>query len=207
MATNLVTQITKLAQRAATEDKAIRALAVATNTAVGDISTLTTDTKTSIVAALNGLQTVVNGINTNGVAEISDTAAISSTDKTWSISKIDSQIKAAIAAVVGGAPEQLDTLKELSTALNDEADFAAQLVSQLAAKANVADVYTKTAADSATSAAIATAIAPLATTTSVTTAQSAADAAKAEVDALELAIGMVDTSDNYFADQFAAALV
>lgn len=206
MATNLVTQITKLAQRAAQEDKAIRALAVTANTAIGDTTTLTTSTRTSLVAALNELKSLIDGINTNGVAEINDAAALNATDKTWSISKIDAQIKAAIAALVGGAPAALDTLNELAVKLNDEADLVAGLVTQIATKANSADVYTKTAADAATSAAITTAIAPLATATSVTTAKAAADAAQADVDALETAIGMVDTSDNYFADIFATAL-
>lgn len=206
MATNLVTQITKLAQRAAQEDKAIRLLATTANTAIGDTTTLTTSTKTSLVAALNELQGLVANINTNGVAEINDAAEITATDKTWSVSKIDAQIKAAIAALVGGAPAALDTLNELALQLASDESIASALATTVAAKANSADVYTKTAANTATSAAIATAIAPLATTTSVETAQAAAEAAQADIDAFELAVGALDTSDNFFADQFVAAL-
>ena len=53
-----------------------------------------------------------------------------------------------IAKVVGGAPETLDTLNEIATALNDNATMT--MVSEaISTKANSADVYTKTEIDEA----------------------------------------------------------
>lgn len=44
-----------------------------------------------------------------------------------------------IQAVVGAAPEALDTLAEIATALNNNADFAGTMTTELAKKANTAD--------------------------------------------------------------------
>lgn len=44
-----------------------------------------------------------------------------------------------IQAVVGAAPEALDTLAEIATALNNNADFAGTMTAELAKKANTAD--------------------------------------------------------------------
>ena len=48
-----------------------------------------------------------------------------------------------ISGLINGAPQALDTLKELSAALGNDANFAATITNQLANKANSADVYTK----------------------------------------------------------------
>lgn len=48
-----------------------------------------------------------------------------------------------VAELLDGAPEMLDTIRELSKALNDDPEFGANMVKQLAAKANAADVYSK----------------------------------------------------------------
>lgn len=48
---------------------------------------------------------------------------------------VDSQIQAAIDALIGGAPGALDTLNELAAALNDDANFSATVTNQLALKA------------------------------------------------------------------------
>ncbi|MFK3619168.1 phage tail protein [Pasteurella multocida] len=45
-------------------------------------------------------------------------------------------VKAAIAALVGSAPSSLDTLNELATALNNNANFASTIVNQLSQKAD-----------------------------------------------------------------------
>lgn len=47
-----------------------------------------------------------------------------------------------ISGLVDNAPAALDTLKELSTALNDDANFASTVTTALAAKANSADLAT-----------------------------------------------------------------
>lgn len=85
----------------------------------GDLTTLTTTQKASLVVALNELDAAIKAIDVKSV--IDDTAA--STTKTYSSSKIASEITSAIAALkaelLGGASEAFDTLKEI-------ADFAEQ---------------------------------------------------------------------------------
>jgi hypothetical protein len=51
---------------------------------------------------------------------------------------VTTQINAAVAALIGGAPGALDTLKELADAINDDASFAATVTNALAAKAPLA---------------------------------------------------------------------
>ena len=57
------------------------------------------------------------------------------------------QVNAAIQAVVGAAPEALDTLEEIAAKLGESGDAIAALTSTIATKANSADVYTKTEVD------------------------------------------------------------
>ena len=96
---SLQTQIQNLATRIATECKAIR---VAFASVTGDKATLTTVNKSTLVAAINELQSSLSG-----AASISDTA--SDTSHTWSASKIIAELNAAKAEwvatlqLVGGA--------------------------------------------------------------------------------------------------------
>ena len=76
--------------------------------AQGNLSSLTTTDKANLVAALNEVK---GSIPTAG-AVIDDVG--SGTTKTWSSNKIQSQITAAITALISGSPEASDTLKELS---------------------------------------------------------------------------------------------
>lgn len=76
--------------------------------AQGNLSDLTTTGKANLVAALNEVK---NSIPPAG-AMIDD--AGSGTNKTWSSNKIQSQITAAITALISGSPEASDTLKELA---------------------------------------------------------------------------------------------
>ncbi len=72
----------------------------------GNLASLTTTQKTSLVNAINELkaaQASASGIN--------DAAASSSS--TYSSTKIDTQIAAAISNIIGGASAAYDTLKEL----------------------------------------------------------------------------------------------
>lgn len=55
-------------------------------------------------------------------------------------SQVEALASEKIKAVVGSAPEALDTLKELSDALGGDADFAGTITSQLALKLNSADL-------------------------------------------------------------------
>lgn len=99
----------------------------------GDVSGLNT-TATDLVAAINEVKTVAD----TGAALIDDGATAAST--TWSSSKIDTEITAAVAATVDAAPAALDTLNELAAALGDDANFAASVTSSLALKADIADL-------------------------------------------------------------------
>lgn len=60
------------------------------------------------------------------------------------------RVDIAIDNLIGAAPGTLDTIQELAAALNDNPDVIANLTSSIAAKANTADVYTKTQADATT---------------------------------------------------------
>lgn len=75
---------------------------------VGTLSSLTTTDKTNIVGALNE----VKGLIPSAAAVINDAAT--STGSTWSSTKVQSQITAAITALVSGAPGAQDTLAELA---------------------------------------------------------------------------------------------
>jgi hypothetical protein len=112
---SLQTQLQALISAIATDIKALFANQ-------GNLSTLSTTTKTNLVAALNELKTSINSIDLTAL--ISDSSATSTT-KTYSIDKINAQISAAVSALVAGAPTALDTLKELADAIaSDESGIA-----------------------------------------------------------------------------------
>lgn len=96
----------------------------------GDLSALTTTQKTSLVAAINEIkqaQASATGIN--------DTAASGSS--TFSSTKINQLIAAAVSSIVGAAPSALDTLNELAAALANDENFASNLIIQLDNKVGV----------------------------------------------------------------------
>ena len=105
---SLVTRLTDLSTRIATEVKALRTLI---NGNAAGLSALTTTNKTNLVAALNELKTLIPA------ASVSIDDASTAAGTTWSSTKINSQINAAIAALVNGAPGSSDTLKELADQL------------------------------------------------------------------------------------------
>ena len=98
---------------------------------IGDLTSLTTTNKTNIVGALNELDTLISGA---GVT-INDTVGTGATTTTWSANKITATIDAAKAAVkselTNGAAAALDTLSELSAALNNDPTFAATVATEL----------------------------------------------------------------------------
>lgn len=120
----LITRINDLATRVATEIKAIRTLV---NGNAADLSALNTTAKNNLVAALNELKTAVDAA---GGTEINDSLS-SSTTKTWSITKISTEIAAAITVLTSGAPAALNTLDELAAALGDDANFASTITTSL----------------------------------------------------------------------------
>ena len=60
---------------------------------------------------------------------------------------VDETIETEVAALVGSAPETLDTIEELATALNNNKDIVTVLNDSIATKANKTEVYTKAEVD------------------------------------------------------------
>lgn len=67
----------------------------------------------------------------------------------------DNAISTKVAEIVDAAPEALNTLNELATALGNDPNFAATVSAQIGAKANASEVYTTTQTDQAISSAVA----------------------------------------------------
>ena len=90
-------------------------------------ATTTFDTNDEFVLVRNGVTVKTAGIDfVDTVVSIGNLATKSYTD-------------AAVAALVNSAPTTLDTLSELSAALNNDADFASTITNQLSLKLNVGD--------------------------------------------------------------------
>ena len=121
----LETRIVALAQAMGTDVKAL-------TTAQGSLSALNTTTKTSLVAAINELLTLIGSAG----AAIDDDAGAGNTGVTWSAAKILASIDAAKAAVkdelVDGAGAALDTLNELAAALGNDPSFATTIAGEIA---------------------------------------------------------------------------
>lgn len=122
---SLETRIISLAQAVGADVKALHA-------ARGDLTTLGTTTKTSIVSAINELLTLIGSA---GVA-VDDSAGNGNTGVTWSADKIFDSIEAAKTAVkdelLGGAAAALDTLNELAAALGNDPSFATTIATEIA---------------------------------------------------------------------------
>lgn len=122
---SLETKIIALAQAIGTDMKAVRL-------SVGDLTSLNTTTKTSLVAAINELLTLIGSAG----AAIDDMAGNGNTGVTWSADKIYDSIEAAKTAVkeqiLNGAGEAFDTLSELAAALGNNPNFATTIATELA---------------------------------------------------------------------------
>lgn len=122
---SLETRIVALAQAVGADVKAL-------HVSQGSLSTLNTTTKTSLVAAINELLTLVGSAG----ASIDDGAGNGNTAVTWSADKIFDSIEAAKTAVkndlVGGAGAALDTLNELAAALGNDPSFATTIATEIA---------------------------------------------------------------------------
>lgn len=126
----LVTRMQDLALRASTEAKALRTLI---NGNAADLAALTTVQKANLVGALNELKSGLDAVTAAnaGKATINDASSASLT-QTWSVTKIASEITAAINVLTVGAPGALNTLDELAAALGDDANFGATITTALA---------------------------------------------------------------------------
>jgi hypothetical protein len=129
---SLAVQVQSLATRIATECKSIRTLV---NGNAANLNALTTTDKTNLVAALNELKTLIDGVSAASGAQINDAAIATTT--TYSSTKIEDLVSDALASVLNGAPTALDTLDELANALGDDANFAATVTNSLANRVRV----------------------------------------------------------------------
>ena len=122
---SLESRIIALAQAVGTDVKALTA-------AQGSLTSLGTTTKTSLVAAINELMTMMGSAG----ASIDDGAGDGNTAVTWSADKIFDSIEAAKTAVkndlVNGAGAALDTLNELAAALGNDPSFATTIATEIA---------------------------------------------------------------------------
>lgn len=110
---SLSSQIASLATTVGADVKGILA-------SIGTLSELTTTQKANLVVALNELKAGLTGLESELGAQINDEAMASTT--TWSSQKINTTISTAVANLINGAPETLDTLKELAEAIADNQD-------------------------------------------------------------------------------------
>lgn len=103
--------------------------------AQGSLTSLTTTAKSNLVAAINELKSITDGLAGGGAA-INDAAGDGDTTVTWSADKIFDSIAAAKAALknelLDGAGAALDTLNELAGALNNDPNFAATIAAEIA---------------------------------------------------------------------------
>ena len=121
----------------------------------GDLASLTTTQKSSLVLALNEVKSLVDS-----KSNINDTVTGSST--TWSSTKISSAISQAVTDLINGADSSSDTLKELADKIAGLAQADNGLVSAKVAQSfteqqkqtarNNIDVYSKTEIGDITSA-------------------------------------------------------
>lgn len=122
---SLETRVVSLAQAMGADVKAL-------TVAQGSLSALNTTTKTSLVAAINEMLTLIGSAG----ASIDDSAGNGNTAVTWSADKIFDSIEAAKAAVknelVDGAGAALDTLNELAAALGNDPSFATTIAGEIA---------------------------------------------------------------------------
>lgn len=118
MPTTLSTQISALATQVGSDIRTLIAN-------IGDLGTLTTQQKASLVVALNELKAGLTAVEGQLGAQIDDNS--SGTDKTWSASKINQAITAAVNALVNGAPDTLDTIKEVADAITQNKDAIAAI--------------------------------------------------------------------------------
>lgn len=135
MATTLSTQISALATQVGTDIKQILSI-------IGDLSQLTTSQKASLVVALNELKATIESVSGSVGATINDEETNST--QTWSSQKISASITEAVNNLINGAPDTLDTLQELATAIetNQDAISALQTIAAGHVKYNEAQSLT-----------------------------------------------------------------
>lgn len=123
----------------------------------GNLASLSTTQKGSIVAALNEVKAVIDNLTGGGTPAYIDDSKSTSTTDTWSIDKIKSERASAITTAISaleskllnGAPAALDTLQELADALGQDANFATTITAALGKRVRVDDAQSFTAPEQA----------------------------------------------------------
>jgi phage-related tail fiber protein len=114
-----------------------------TGSSTGDLTGLATDTKTSLLAAINELHSQQGSgapdasETVKGIAELATLAEVATgTDTTRIVTPagVKQETDAVKAAILDSAPAALDTLNELAAALGDDANYAATVTTALAGK-------------------------------------------------------------------------
>ena len=125
MATTLSGQVSALATQIGVDVKTIISN-------IGVLSNLTTTQKASLVLSINELKAGLKAIEDSVAGSVGIDDSIITLTTTWSSSKINTAIDAAVAALVDGSPDALNTLKELATAITENGSAIAALESLVA---------------------------------------------------------------------------
>jgi len=140
---SLQTRISDLITAIGTDYKQLRTFMF--GSATGTLAALTTTDKTSLVHAINEVQSEVGGGGSvpdasetvKGIAEIATLAEVATgTDSLRFVTPagVRQERNAVKAEILDSAPGALDTLNELAAALGDDANFASTVTTSLAGK-------------------------------------------------------------------------
>ncbi len=114
---DLIARLKLLFREIGLDQKAQNAAIDTLNGKVGALAGLSTTEKSTVVGALNELAARIAAAEQATASLIDDTST--DTDTTWSSSKITQAIADGFNSVIAGAPEALNTLQEIATALNN----------------------------------------------------------------------------------------
>lgn len=136
---SLQTRIESLVLRLATEFRSVRSQA-------GSLANLSTDDKSSLVAAINELRTQIDAVAASTEINDLDAAALTTT---FSANKITSLLDALKSDLLGGADAAFDTLKELQDEILADQSGIAALLAAIDKRVRFDAVQTLTAAEQA----------------------------------------------------------
>ena len=136
------TRIIALAEAIGADIKALK-------NADGSLGSLTTTTKTNLVAAINEVRALAAAASGGGGGGAVINDAGTTTADVWSASKIQSVVTASALStkneLINGAGAALDTLQELAAALGNDANYAATVAGQIAKRVRFDAAQTLTA--------------------------------------------------------------
>ena len=115
----------------------------ATQTDVNEISNNVTNINSSITNINDSIEVINQEIGLGNTGDTSSSNPIIRQDDLTSYAT-KTYVDTAVSDLVNGAPETLNTLKELADALGDNENSVTTITNELGKKANSADVYTKT---------------------------------------------------------------